>query len=170
MRLVTGVAKGAAGVLAGDHLGEPLGLGRILFMTAPAEAADLGQFGNNGAGIVGVLGERTVAAFAGDVGVFACGACFGLVVMAHHAGILAGDGDGPLADGGKGARTVMAVLSEVLGDDGAAQHEEEADSGEQNDGGADEMSRVMEQTAQVGPPWSLKFRQYGIQTVFLSEL
>lgn len=151
MRLVTGVAEGAAGVLGGDHLGEPLGLGRILFMTAPAEAADLGQFGDDGAGIVGVLRQRTVAAFAGNVGVFAGGSSFGLIVMAHHAGILAGEGDGPLADGGEGARTVVAVLSEVFGDDGATQHEEEADSGEQNDGGADEMSRVMKQTAQVGP-------------------
>ena len=151
MRLVAGVAEGATGMLGSDHLGEPLGFGRILFMTAPAEAADLGEFGDDGAGVVGVLGEGAVAAFAGDVGVFAGGACFGLVVVARDAGILAGEGDGPLADGGEGTRTVVAVLSKVLGDDGAAEHEEEADSSEQNDGGAEQMSRFMEQAAQVGP-------------------
>jgi hypothetical protein len=168
VRLVAGVAGSAAGMFRCDNLRKPLGLGCVLFVADAAEAGDLRELGDDGAGIVGMLGERAVAAFAGYVGVFAGGAGFGLVVVAQDAGILAGVGDGTLADGGQGAGAVVAVLSEVLGDYRRSDGEENADSGEQDEGGSDQMSRIMEQAAQIGPPWSQKIRQYRDQTAFLS--
>jgi len=151
VRQVAGVARGAAGVFGGDDLREPLGLGGVLFVAAAAEIRDVGELGLHGAGIVGVRGQRAVAAFASDVGVLAGGAHFSLVVVAHDAGVLAGEGDGALTDGGEGSRAVVAILAELFGDYGSADGEEEADSGEQNDGGTEQMSRVMEQAAQIGP-------------------
>ena len=137
MRLVTGVAGRAAGVLGGDDLGEPLGLGGVLFVAAAAEVGDVGKFGDDGAGVVGVGGKGTVAGFAGDVGVLAGGASLGFVIMAQDAGVLSGVGDGALADGVQGAGAVVAVLTEVFRDDGAADGQEEAESGEENEGRAE---------------------------------
>ena len=98
MRLVAGVAGRAAGVLGGGYLRKALRLGGVLFVAAAAEVGDIGQFGNVRRGIVGVLRQRAMARFAGDVGVFAGGASLGFVVVAHHAGVLPGVGDGVGAD------------------------------------------------------------------------
>ena len=148
MRLMTGVAGHPAGVLGGDHLWKTAGLGGVLFMAAPAEIGDIRAFRDVGGGIVGVLGEGPVAGLAGDVRMLAGFAGVSLVVVAHDAGILAGIGDGPLPYGGERARAVVAVLAEVLGDHRAADRQEKAESGQEDDGRANEMSRVVKQTAQ----------------------
>jgi hypothetical protein len=151
VRRVTGIAKHSLGVLDGDHLREFPGLGRILFMTAAAEVGDIGPLGNVGSRVAGVGGQRTVAGFARDVRVPAGGADFGLVVVAHHTGILSCKGNGPLPDGIESAGAVVAVLSKSLGDDGATNDEEEADSGQQNQRWAHQMDPVMKQAAQDYP-------------------
>ena len=58
------------------------------------------------AGVVGVFGLGAVAGFAGDMGVRAGGADFGLILVAEDAGVLAGVGDGLGADGVEGAGPV----------------------------------------------------------------
>ena len=131
-------------MFGGDHLGEPFGFGRILLMAAAAEVGDVGEGGLERAGIVGVFGLGTVAGFARDVGVFAGRAFLGGVFMAQHTGVLTGESDGMLADGGQGAGTVVAVLAEVPGDHRAANGEEEAHRGEKNDGGSNQVYGVAE--------------------------
>src|ERR1035438_2383483 len=109
VRLVAGIAGDAAVVFGGHHLRKALGFGGIFFVTAPAEVGHLGQLGNVGAGIVGMLGQGSMAGFAGDVGMFAGGAELGLFVVAQHAGILPGVADGAGADQVERRRPVMAV-------------------------------------------------------------
>jgi hypothetical protein len=46
--LVAGVAEHASRVLGGDDLGEALGFGGVLFVTAAAEVGDFGKFGLGG--------------------------------------------------------------------------------------------------------------------------
>ena len=104
VRLVARIAEHAAGVLGGDHLREGGRLGGVLFVAAAAEVGDIGQLGDVGGGVAGMLGEGTVAGFAGDVGVLAGGAGFGLVIVAQNALILAGVSDGALAEFGPARR------------------------------------------------------------------
>lgn len=138
-------------MLDGYDLREFPGLGRVLFMTAAAEVGDVGQFGNVGGRVIGMGRQGAVAGFARHVRVPAGGADFGLAVMAYHAGILSGKGNRPLADVVERARTKVAVLSEGLGDYGAPNHEEDADSGQQNQRWPNQMDPVMKQAAQDYP-------------------
>ncbi len=123
------VAGHAAGMLGGDHLGKVSWLGGVLFMATPAEVGDVGQLRNVGRGIVGVLRQGSMAGLAGDMGMFARGACFGFVVMAEYAGVLPGVGDGVLANQRKRARAVVAVLAKSFGDNRAAYHQKHRQAG-----------------------------------------
>src|ERR1035438_3864667 len=93
VRLMARIAGHAAGVFGGGHLREVGGLGGVLFVAPAAEVGDIGQLGDVGGGVGGMLGEGTMAGFAGDVGVLAGGAGFGLVIVAHDALVLAGVGE-----------------------------------------------------------------------------
>jgi hypothetical protein len=103
-------------------------------MAAAAQIGHVGKFGNVSRGVVGVLRQRTMAGFAGDVGVFAGGAGSGLFVVAHRAGILPGKGDGVAANEFERARSVMAVFSECFGDNGATYDQKDRQCGQQNHG------------------------------------
>ena len=116
MRLMARIASHAARVLGGDHLWKPCGLGRIFFVAPAAEVGDVGQLGDVGGGIFGVLRQRTVASFAGDVRVLAGGAGFGLVIVAQDALVLARVSDGALVDFIQRGGSIVAVLAEGLGD------------------------------------------------------
>lgn len=131
------IAEHAAGVFGGGHLGEPFGFGRVLFVAAAAEVGDVGQHGFVGGGIVDMLCLRAVACLAGDVGVFAGGAGFPFVFVAEQAHVLAGEGDGPLADGIERAGAIVAVPAEVLGYDGSANNEKKTEPGDEHEGGSD---------------------------------
>jgi len=122
--LMTAITGHAAGVFGGDHLREVFRFGGVLFMAAPAQIGYLGKFGYMRGRIVRVGRQGAMAGFAGDVGVFAGGAGSGFAIVAHHAGILPGERDGVLADQVERPRTVVAVLSERLGNDGASHHQE----------------------------------------------
>ena len=140
----------AAGMLGRDYLGKSLGFGGVLFVAAPAEIGDVGQCWLVGRRVVrvGVGGLRAVARFAGNMSVAAGGARFGFVVVAHHAGILAGEGNGVLADDAERRRVIMPVLAESLRDQSSADQQEGPKPYDENHGGADKMTRVTQKLAQ----------------------
>ena len=150
MWLVAGIAGHAAGVRYGGHLREVLGFGGVFLVAAAAKVGHLGQFGSDGARVVGVFGQWTMAGFASDVGMFAGGAKLGLVVVAHDAGILPGVVDGVGADQVEGARTVVAVFAEVLRHDSGSNDEKDTHGGNQDQGRADRVSPFIKQSAQDG--------------------
>jgi len=157
MRLVAGIAGHAARVFDGRHLREALGFGGILFMTAPAEVGHLGQFGDDGAGVVGVFGQRPVAGFAGDVRMFAGGAGRSLLVMAHHAGFLSGVVHGVRADQVQRGWPVMPVLSEVFRNHSGPDDEKYTHAGNQDQGRADQVYPIAK-TAQGAPFRTVELR------------
>ena len=134
--------------------GNVWGLAASFSWQRAAEGGHVGQCGLEGRGVVGLAcAWRAVAGFAGHVGVFAAGADFALVLVAHDAGVLAGVRDGLLADGLERPGAVVAVLAEVLGHDRAANHQKDADSGQEHERGPDQVSRVVKQASQEHPPW-----------------
>ena len=141
------VAGHAAGMLGGHHLGKAWWLGRVFFVATPAEVGDVGQLRNVRRGIVGVLRQGPMTGFARYVSVFAGGACLGFVIMAKNAGVLPGVRDGPLPDQRKGTRAIVAVLSKRFGDNRAAHHQKCGHTGQQNQGRANQMTSVPQQTA-----------------------
>jgi hypothetical protein len=151
VRLVASVAGHAAGVFSGNDLREGGGFGCILFMAAAAEVGDVGEFGDEGGRVIGMFGEGAMAGFAGDVGVFAGVVEFGLIVMAHGAGFVAGVGDGAGANEVECAGAIVAILTEGFGDDEGAQTEEGSHGEDENYSGTNEMSPVMQQAAQGHP-------------------
>ena len=151
MRYVASSADCPAGVLGGDYLRETRRFGGILFVTAPADVGDVGQFGDVGLGVVGVFRQRSVAGFTGDVGMFAGRADFRLIVMAHHTGLLPGVCDGAGADQVERAGPVVAIPAEVLGDDGGPHYEKDTHGGNENQCRTDQVYPIMKQTAQGAP-------------------
>src|SRR5438552_16636137 len=96
-------------------------------------------------------GERPVTGFAGDMGMSAAGADLAFVFMAQNASALSGVGSRMLADGSERAGAVMAILAECLGHDGAANHHEYTQSGQQHDCRPDEVPRITEELAHSNP-------------------
>jgi hypothetical protein len=82
------------------------------------------------------------------MGVLAGGAGLGLVVVAHHAGVLAGERNGVLADAVEGRGVIMAILAEGLWDQSGADQQESGNTHDQDDSGANEMTRVTQKLAQ----------------------
>ena len=154
MGLVARVAEHPAGVLGGGDLGEAFGFGSVLLMAAAAEVGHVGELGFCGGGVggIGMGGLGTVTGLAGDVGVTAGGADFGLILVAQDTSILAGVGDGARADELERGRPVMAILAEAFGDDGGTHNEEEAEGGEKDERGTDEMPGVAEETSHTPTP------------------
>ena len=147
MGLVAAVTQHAAGMFDGRHLGEFRGFGRVLFMAAAAQVGDVGQLRNVRHRVLGMLRQGAMAGFAGDMSVFACGARFAFILVAHQAGVLPGKRDGVLADQGQGAGPIMPILAEGFGDNGATDYQKEREPGEQNQGGSNEMSGIPEEMA-----------------------
>ena len=138
-------------MVGADYLGEGFGLRLVFLMAAHAQGGDLGECRLECGGIVGMFGERAVAGLAGDVGVLALGADLRLIIVAHDAGVLAGVGNGVLADGREGAGAVVSVLAEAFGHDGAADHHENAEAGQQDQGGPDQVSGIAEESLHSFP-------------------
>ena len=98
VRLMAVVAGHAAGVFGGRPPGESSWAWPRPVHGSGGTGWRRREFGNVRDGVVGVLRQRTVARFAGYVGVFAGGPGFGFLIVAQHAGILPGEGYGMLAD------------------------------------------------------------------------
>jgi hypothetical protein len=148
--LVAGIAQHTGRVLRGYDLRKSRGLGRILFMAAAAEIGDVRQFGHVGR-ILGVFGERSVAGFASDVGVLAGGADLGLVVVAHHAGVLPGISDRTGTDQLQRAGAGVAVLAEALGDYRGADYQKSAERAEEDHCWTKQVHPIAKQTLQNHP-------------------
>jgi len=135
-------------MLGGDHLRKSCGFGGVFFVTAPAEVGDIGKLGLEGAGIVcaRMLGLGTMAGFASDVGVLAGSTGLGLIVMTHDAGILPGVADGMGADQVERARPVVAVLAEILRDDGGPNDQKETHGGNQHQCRPDQVYPIVKAT------------------------
>jgi len=159
--LVATVTEHAAGVFGGGDLGEAGGLGGVLLVAAAAEVGDVGEHGLDGAGVIRVFGEGSVASFAGDMGVAAGGADLGLIVVAENARVLAGEGDWFGADRVEGAGPVVAVFAEPLRHNGGADDHEEAEGGEEDERRANEMRRIPENAVQETTPFVVNATEYG---------
>jgi len=96
------------------HLGEALGLGGIFFVAAPAKVGHIGQLGHIGGGIVSVLGQGSVAGFAGDIRMLAATMRLALLIVALEALLMPSVGDGASADRFERTRPVVSVFPEVF--------------------------------------------------------
>jgi hypothetical protein len=144
VRFVAIVAGHSTRVLGGDYLGKRLGLGLILLMAAHAKRGDGGKCGFEGRGVIGMFGERAMAGFARDVGVLALCANLGLGIVTYDASVLACIGDRVLADGCQRAGAIVAVLTEALGHDDAANHHKDTETCQQDKGRPDQVSGIAE--------------------------
>ncbi len=148
MRLMTGVAEHPGRVFGSDHLGEALGLGRVLFVAAAAEIGDVRKLRYVRGRVVGMLRLRTVTGLTSHLGVFAESPSLGLVVMAGHTGLLAGKRYGPKTDRVECGCAVMAELAEGLGDDRAAHHKEDPQGQDKNRRRLKQMGPISKQAEQ----------------------
>jgi len=87
-----------------------------------------------------MLRQGTMAAFAGHMRVFARRPGLSHVVVAHHAGVLASVGDGPLADQFEGPGAVMTVLAEVFRNHRGTNDKKEAQAGQEHQRGSNEVA------------------------------
>lgn len=96
------------------NLREIHGLGVTGFMAADAELRDIRQLRLDACGILGMLGERSVAGLAGDVRV--APGLFHIVdvVVAAFAGFMAGIGNGVSHDFVERGAPIEAVLTKTL--------------------------------------------------------
>jgi len=147
------VAGRAARVFGSHDLRKPFGFGRILFVAPAAQVGDFGQLRHVRGRILGVLRQRTVAGFAGDVRVFSRRARLTFVCVAHQAGVLSGEGDGMLADEIQRAWPVMPVLAEGLGNDRASDHQENRHRGEQDERRPNQVSGIAKHAPHNAPPF-----------------
>jgi len=121
VRLMTGITGDVTHVFGRHHLRESFWFGGVLFMATAAESGDVGQLGLERPWVIGMLGQRSVAGLAGYVRVPAARPSLGLVIMATDTSVLAGEGNGALANHCERARAIVPVLAERLGDDRLAQ-------------------------------------------------
>jgi hypothetical protein len=171
VRLVAFIAGHPAGVLLGNHLRKSGGLGRVLFVAPAAEIGDIRQFGLDGRGVAGMLRLRSVAGFAGHMGMLAGGADLRLIVMAQDAGGLSGIRDGMRTNCGERPWPVVAELTEGFGNDGAANNQEDPEDGQKDHRGAYQMDPVSKSATHCHPlrVKSMSGEQYHHQTAFYSE-
>jgi hypothetical protein len=119
--------------------------------------------------VIRVLRQRTVARFASYARMFAGAVSFRFVVVTRNAGLLSGEGYRVLADQLERPRPVVAILPKCLRNDGAADHEEDGKTGEQNEGRPNQMRGIAEQAAQCHPSFqrAVLNRQYEDQKPLL---
>ncbi len=143
-------------MLGRDHLGKASGFGRIFFMTAPAEVGHVGQgrFVRRGIVSQGVRRLRAMARLAGDMCVLSRSADCGLLIVAHDALVLPGVVHRALANPLQGRRVVMTVFSEGFRNECSADSQEDAETGQQNQGGADQVSGFPKKLTQAETPLS----------------
>jgi hypothetical protein len=151
VRLMTGITGHVAHMFGGHHLRESFWFGGVFFVAAPAESGDIRQVGLDRAWVIGMLSLWPVAGLAGYVGVTAGGSDLGLFIMAADTSVLAGEGNGTLANHCERARAIVPILAERLGDDRLAQQQKDSHGGDENYHQPRQMERVSKKTAQECP-------------------
>jgi hypothetical protein len=142
VRLVAGVAGHAAGMLRCGYLREIRRLSGVFLMAACAERGDFRKSGFDLGNVGDVCGLSTVARFAGHMSVLTGGTGFSFFLVALEALSLAGERDRVLADEVERAGPVVPVLSKVLWNYRAANHQKDAQPGQQNHRRADQMTGI----------------------------
>jgi hypothetical protein len=94
-------------------------------VTQPAKIGDVEFLGDNRTGIGGMLGLRTVAGFARDARMLSFATRFSLGVVTDEAVALASVVDGQRANCVEGSGSVVSIFSEGLGNNGAANDQED---------------------------------------------
>ncbi len=149
---MAGFAGNAAGVGGGINLRKVFGFGGAGGVAAGAEDCCI-KFGRDDVGgIGGVFGERTVAGFAVDAGVFAFGLGVLDVGVAIDAGLVAGEGDWVRGDLSDGRGSIMAVLAEGFRNYVVAHDEKNKEGDDEESGKAEEMSCIFEEIHEAVSP------------------
>jgi len=148
---MAGVAGDSAGVIRGRDLGESFRLGAVGLMAAGTDDGRV-QLGRcNRCGIVGVLGEGSMASLAGDDHMLAQFLLIDDIGMTGLAGIVPGMGDRPSGNFGDRGSAVVPVLSKTGRDDGSAQHGKCQQRDNHDGSETDEVFRVFEQVRIPAP-------------------
>jgi len=123
MRLVTGIAGSASGVLRRVHLGETLGLSDAGLVTADAKHRRVQLRGLHRRGIVSVLGLRSVAGLASHSLVHTLALYFENVGVTGFADLMSGVGDGRCRDFRDGVGPIVSVAAKAVRHKKTAQHQ-----------------------------------------------
>ncbi len=114
MRLVAGLTRKAAGVLICLHLREGLWSSSAGRMTADAECSGLELWRIDRAWVAGMIGERSMAGFAMDIGMLAFLLYLENVGMAGFTRLMTCKVDGTGGNLSNGGSTVVAIFAEAL--------------------------------------------------------
>lgn len=152
MRLMASVAKHALGMRGGLHLGKIPGFGGVFLMTAPAQVGNVGQLGHIVHGIVCMFGQWTVAGFASYPRVLAAIVDLRLLLVTN--GTLTAAGVSNRSGGNRVERVaaVVPVLAKAFGDHDGANNQEEHQSSQQDECGANQMCGISKDATQNQPP------------------
>jgi hypothetical protein len=141
---MAGIAGEPGGVVGGGDLGESKWFGDVRFVTADAEHSGVEFLGVDGAGVVDMFGERTVAGLAVDVDVPAALLFFQDIRMAVFAGLVTGVIHGTSGDFGWGISTVVSILSETLGHQEGTHSDKGQAADDEDSGEPKEVSGILE--------------------------
>jgi len=150
--LVTGVANHALGVRDGIHLGKPFRLCSVFFMAATAEVGYVGQFRHVGNGVFSVFGQGAVACLTMYIGMLTRVMYLGFLVVAESALASASIGNGERGDHIECTGSVVSIFPKVFGYYGGTNNQENNNSGQQDERGANQVSRISEKATQCHPP------------------
>lgn len=142
---MAGVTSHSTGVVGGVHLGEELGFGAIGLVTARAEDCGIELGGLDRGGVVGVLGLRAMASFAGDMRMAAGFFLVHHIDVAGLAGFVTCVRDGTGRDFFERRPAKVAVLPEGLRNDRRTKQQERHYSDQHYRGEPKKMFRVPEQ-------------------------
>ena len=140
-------------MIGGDDLRKSLRLGAIGLVTARADHSRVGQLWFDSGRIVSVLALRSVAGFAGNVGMTAQLFLVDDIGVAGFADVVAGEGWSASRDLGDGGTAIVAVLAKALGHDGGTQQDEDRQENDDDNGETDEMLCVLEHGCFPGLTW-----------------
>jgi len=142
---MAGVAGETAGVICRHDLRKILWLGAVGFVTAGADDGGV-EFGwLERSRIIGVLGLRSVAGFAGDHDVLAEFFLVDDVGVACLADVMSGVGDRAGGRLGDGVSAVVSVLAKAFWNDGGTQDDECDECNHYHSDESDEVLDVFEQ-------------------------
>ena len=133
------------------HLGKPLGLGAISFVTTGAHHSRVELWWCNGRGIVSMAGQGSVAGLAGHDHMLALPLLIYDVGMAGLAGIVAGEGYRPGRCLGDRSPTIVPVLAKAARNDGGAEHDKRDHRHGYDYSEPDEMFQILEQVPIPAP-------------------